>query len=623
MLLPLSIAFFSVLAGTLLWLGGSRHTKALATFALVSALAVALGQLLPDALAAVGMPALLVFVAGAVFPSLLEKVGTLRGAESTGRWGLELGYAALLLHKVGDGIGLGTYGGGHHAEHAHLDVLFAIAAHTVPMVALVAVVFQRHFGRRSALLRVAGLGVAAMIGVGLPSLVPATAFDSFEPWITAAVAGLLIHVVAHDWHPEEKPTQPTGRMTDLLAVVAGVLMVVVSGQHSHHGGGAVRASMGEALLELTLETAPALLFGLVIGALLSALGSRLPTKWLRSGGAMRQALRGAVVGAPLPICACGVLPLAASLKRRGAGAALVVAFLISTPELGVETFALTTRFVGWPFALVRLGAAVALAIVAALVVHRAAGKRGEALDEPVVPVGASSAPFGTRFLQSFDELLHHIAPWTVVGLVAAAYMQAVLPSDALDGGRAFGLDVALVTLVAVPSYVCAASATPLAAVLLAKGMSPGAVLVGLLLGPATNLATVGFLRKSYGTRATVFGAAALVGGAWIAAALVNVSSLPIALPTAEALEHAHGWGAIVAAVLLALAVLRSIWRAGVRGWLGSLGESITGSDHDHDGSETEDLCCAHDHDHAHDHAHDHPHDHDQGPPPIAVRTGRD
>ncbi|MFK7986567.1 MAG: permease [Sandaracinaceae bacterium] len=605
MVIPLLIAAASVAGGAFLGLVGRRgYASSLATFALVSALAVVLSQLLPDALAGAGLAALLVFGAGAMLPTLIEKLAMARlDAGAAHRVGLELGYAGLLLHKVGDGLGLGTYGGEHHAGHGHFDVLLAIAAHTVPMVALVTLAFRRIQGPKLAVLRALGLGLATLLGVVLPTLVPVALFHQAEPWVTAGVAGLLLHVLAHDWQPEASPNHAGRRLIDALAVLAALGLVFFGGHEHAEGGSHVRHEMSEALAELAVETAPALLLGLVIGALLSTLGRRLSTTWLQGGGALWQAFRGAIVGAPLPICACGVLPLASSLRRRGAGPALVVAFLLATPELGIETLVLTAHFVGWPFAIVRLVAAVLLAVIAALVFHRLFGGGAAELEEEEAEVVNEEGPFLPRFVASFDELLYHVAPWTLVGLVAAAYVQAVLPADALGSLGPLGLDVLVVTLIAVPSYVCAASATPLAAVLLLKGMSPGAVLVGLLLGPATNLATVGFLRKSYGTRATLIGLGVTVVAAWLMAAGLNMVEVPITIEVAAVEDHEHGPISLIAAALLTAALARSIWHLGLRAWLGSLGEAL-GSDHGHHHH------GHHHHGHHHHGHHHHGHDHD-------------
>ena len=626
MFLPISIAVGSVFLGWVLGIVGNRESasrataSALSTFALVAALAVVLAQLLPDALGAVGLPALFVFGVAAAFPSVLRQIALKLGRSNQNRRvGLELGYAGLLIHKAADGVGLATYGAGEHAEHAHFDVLFAIAAHTVPLVAVLTISFYRARGLGSSVLRVGGLAVATVIGVFATALIPESAHDAVEPWLTAAVAGLLLHIVAHDFRPKERPRGLGARVIDLVAVAAGLGLVLLAegGHHHGEGGGQVRADTAAALLDLSLETAPALLLGLLVAAVLTTFGKHLPARWLASGGSFRQAVRGAIVGAPLPICACGVLPIAASLKKRGAGAALVVAFLVSTPELGIETLALTARFVGWPFALVRLGAAVLLAIVAALVVHRVSSRKGrESFVGAIVEPDAHEAttPVSRRMVDSFDELLYHIAPWTVVGLITAAYVQAVLPTDALGGMATYGLDILIVVIIAVPSYVCAASATPLAAVLLLKGMSPGAVLIGLLLGPATNLATLGFLRKSYGGRATVFGIGALVLAAIGLALAINHVGLPLDVSSAASQAHEHSWFTVACGALLALALLRSIWQTGLRPWLASLGESLSGDHtHHHHHGHGHHGHAHHGHaqdDHAH-HGHDHAH-HDGG-----------
>lgn len=578
MFLPIAIAFLAHLAGVLLGLGGRRRSlAALRTFALVSALAVVLGQLLPDALGGMGLGALAVFAVFAVLPSLVDKLSAQIGKKSGGALGLELGYLALAVHQVADGLALGAYGGHAHEGHSHGDVLLALSAHTVPLAALVTLAYQRRANARVAVLRVTGLLVATLAGIIATSLVPAATFERFEPWITAAVAGLLLHVVVHDWEPERAPAGTGERLVDLVAVGAGVGLVLLGG-HDHHEGDGVRAPIAEALWELSLATAPALLFGLVVGALVSAWSAgRMPARWL-GGGPLRQAAVGASIGAPMPICACNVLPRAEALRSRGAGPALVVAFLLATPALGVDTFALTARLIGWPFALVRLGAAVALAMIAGLLVHRATrGRVSEVAEEP-----SSNTPssFGARFVECFDALLLHIAPWMVVGLVVAAYVQATLGEGALAGVGGYGLDYLIVILVAAPSYVCAASATPLAAVLLSKGMSSGAVLIGLLVASTANIAALRFLGARYGVRGASLAVGALVVGGWVIALAVDASGLTVS-PAAHVPREGIRAGVTHAlAVLLGVLLLRSIWRVGLRGWFSSVGESF-GAGHGH------------------------------------------
>ncbi|MEM1415660.1 MAG: permease, partial [Myxococcota bacterium] len=251
----------------------------------------------------------------------------------------------------------------------------------------------------------------------------------------------------------------------------------------------------------------------------------------------------------------------------------VVAFLLATPELGVETFALSVRFLGWPLAMARLAAALLVAFVAALLVARTSTRDAAPTADPSPMPDAPTLPFATRFREQLDALAGHVLPWTLVGLVAAAYVDTALPEEgfALHGLRGY----AATSLIAIPAYVCAASATPLAAVLVAKGLAPGAALVGLLLGPATNLATLGWLRAAYGGRAVVATLAGLVLVTWGAGAVIDgIGLMPPAPPVAE--THAHGvlgWLLVGAVGLLAL---KGIAAAGLRGWLGSLGEGLGG-----------------------------------------------
>ncbi len=601
MWLALSVSVGSVAAGTAVVLLGSRSHRALEpvrTFALVAAGVVVLTQLLPAAMADVGLWALGVFGIALVAPAGFERVARGRSARREGEaparldssWiAVELGYVGLLSHKLADGMALGLFGGLGPNGGIDVGVLVAIVAHTVPITGVLVLAYADRYGNRHAMGRAAGVAMATCAGVFIVGATPARIMAIWEPWILAVASGLLLHVIGHDWRAEV-PRDLRGRMADMLAIAAGVVLALLAagGTHEHgHSGeasGGMRSEIFHALAELTLETAPVLLIGLAIGALLQTFGGRLSTRWLQGGTSLRQAVRGAVVGAPLPICACGVLPLAESLRARGGGPALVVAFLLATPELGVESFALTVRFLGWPFAAMRLGAAVAVAVLAALVVAKVFQSRESAVPEaePVAP-GSGRDGVWRRAMDHFDELLHHVGPFTVVGLILAAYTQAALPRGAMGEWAGSGLDILIVSLIAVPSYVCAAAATPLAAVLIGKGFSSGAVLAGLLLGPATNLATVGFLRHAFGARAAWMGLAALILAVWLFAAGANLMGLEAVVPEGGlGTGHAHSGWAWAASALLALLVLRAVWRSGLRTWLATLGDAF-GSGHEHGG----------------------------------------
>jgi uncharacterized membrane protein YraQ (UPF0718 family) len=571
MTLAYSFALLSTLLGTALGLlgGHGRLAGGLRSFAFVAAITVVFGQLLPEALTEAGLVVMVVFAAGVALPRLLfrhhhhhghahgpgaadcgpsdddETEADERARTKAGLW---LSLVAMMLHEVGDGVAIGTFASGAHAEHLHLEVFFAIAAHTVPVVALLVQAFVPVWGRTVAFFQGLALGLSGVLGVAVAGAVSETAAVTLTPYITAFAAGLLIHVVSHD-HSTAGVRTRAARVVDVLAVIAGVALVSQGGHaHGEYSGemhDEVAMGVSHALLDLSLETAPALLLGLVLAAAVQSLGHRVPLAFLQAGGSLRQALRGALAGAPLPICACGVLPVAHALRSRGAGAAFVVAFLLATPELGVESLLLTGRFLGWEFALLRLLGALLLAITAALVVGRVLAGRDHALPAPATDfeLGAGESRW-QRALTQLDELFVHILPYTMVGLLAAAYVEVALDADTLSGLTYGSLDILVVTLVSVPVYVCAASATPLAAVLVAKGLSPGAALVGLLLGPATNLATLGFMRASFGMRATVGATIAAVAVTWVLAFGVNASR-PAPLGGARGRRGARAWSALV------------------------------------------------------------------------------
>ena len=433
--------------------------------------------------------------------------------------------------------------------------------------------------------------------------VPFWAKPPLHTWLSAAIAGLLVHVIFHHDHRRRGGRTAWVSALDLLGAAVGVaLPLLAASQGSEHGGDRVRIAVGEAFGELLLETAPMLLLGLAVGALLQRWGSRIPSRYYRGGGSWAQALRGIVVGAPLPLCACGVLPIAESLRKRGAGPALVMAFLVTTPELGPETLTLTVRFLGWPFAVLRLAAALLLALLVAVIFARLAHS---APDRPEPPdPGESMATGGdtgrplVQIAGAFDELLRHIAPWTFVGLLAAAFVEVMLGEGSLASLAERGLDLFVVALVAMPSYVCPASATPLAAVLVTKGVSSGAVLVGLLLGPATNLATIGVLRRGYGTRAVGLCVLITLGLSIAMGLVVNLVGVEATVPARMGQEHGHGMLAIGSVVVLGAVLLGQLWRHGTRPWL----EILEGS-HEHDHEHHHHGHHHHDHDHGHEHHH--------------------
>ncbi len=321
--------------------------------------------------------------------------------------------------------------------------------------------------------------------------------------------------------------------------------------------------------QIAREAAPFILFGFIMAGLVkSLLPEGLVTRYLRKRN-LRSVFHAALLGVPLPLCSCGVLPAAAALHRKGASRGATVSFLISTPESGVDSIAATWALMDPVMTVFRPLAALVTAAVAGIG-ENLFGKKGVE-EAPPPPNGEAvpPLPFGQRAAQgiayAFNDLLDDMAKWLAGGLLIAGVIAAVLPDGFFTAaGRHELLSMFVMLGVGIPLYICATASTPIAAALLLKGLSPGAALVFLLAGPATNPASLAVVGKMLGRRslAIYLGAIALcaVGMGlllnrlyeWMGiapAALAGGASA--ALP--PVLEDAAG-------ILLAGLLVRGIWR---------------------------------------------------------------
>jgi uncharacterized membrane protein YraQ (UPF0718 family) len=337
--------------------------------------------------------------------------------------------------------------------------------------------------------------------------------------------------------------------------------------------------------EMTLAAAPWLMVGLVVAALIKVyVPSQWLTRFLHGRGGV---IKAAFIGAPLPLCSCGVIPAALALRRQGASRGAVMSFLVATPETGVDSVAVSYALLGPYLAIVRpiaaISSAIATGLVGAAIPETApAGTCCESNQpKPTASCCGTNEPAPTSSCCSSDEdiaatlkpglfaalidaateVLGDTMKWLVIGLLMAGIISVFITPEYLEGWGS-GLPVMiLMVLVGIPMYICATASTPLAAGLLLAGLSPGAVLVFMMAGPATNVATLGVVRKEMGTRhmvaylATVSVSAILCGLATDAiASAFSVS----AIAQAQASHHREmipQWLAILSlAVLVVLAV---------------------------------------------------------------------
>lgn len=272
MALAMLIAALSVLAGLAAAIAAHARLWVLApvrAFAVVAVAAAIAVHILPEAIDHAGWWVLLPFAAGFALPPLVGQAGATL-ASGHRRMAAELSYAGVLLHQLGDGLALGAVTGGAHGGHLHWDFLLGVAAHTVPLVAVVALSFAELGGRRAALVRTAGLFAATALGIEITRF-GGDAILEAGPWLNAAVSGLLFHVLLHDADDRDVPA--AARPLEALGAVVGAALPFATVAHDH---GPLADAIRHGLDDVVLMLAPAIVVGGALAALLAPHHRRSP-----------------------------------------------------------------------------------------------------------------------------------------------------------------------------------------------------------------------------------------------------------------------------------------------------------------------------------------------------------
>lgn len=319
---------------------------------------------------------------------------------------------------------------------------------------------------------------------------------------------------------------------------------LASGRPQHHIPGMLLA-----MWHVLLELAPWLLLGSMVAGLLHV---ALPRDFVRRQLDGRWAvLKAVALGVPLPLCSCGVIPAGLGLRKDGASSGATVGFLISTPQTGVDSILVSASFLGWPFALFKVLSAAATGIVGGYATNAVSPDR----KTPVADAPAASDPKAARGARGFFshalEILETIWHWLVFGVVASAAIQTFLPPGLLAGLSGHGGVWAMLAMLAIslPMYVCATASVPIAAALVAGGLPPGAALVFLMAGPATNVATIGAIYRALGARSLGVYLATIVIGS-VGLGMMFDFVLQGSTTSATHLHHDSTWWAIASAVVL-------------------------------------------------------------------------
>ncbi|NQY35334.1 MAG: SO_0444 family Cu/Zn efflux transporter [Alteromonadaceae bacterium] len=374
--------------------------------------------------------------------------------------------------------------------------------------------------------------------------------------------------------------------------------------------------------QLFMLSAPWLMLGLFIAGLINVY---LPKDFLHrhlGSEGLYTTIKAAIIGAPMPLCSCGVIPAALSLRRSGASKSATTAFLVSTPETGVDSISVSYVLLGPFMAIIRPIAAIASAIVAGVLVGKdsvesplnlhldphldphtnknidhdskcCASKKEQPIETTVccnnekivqdnesccanMANGKSEASETIEIISnnsiwkklhqainfSCTSLLQDTAKWLMIGLVFAALVQTYVPVSFFTQWGSGILAMVVVVLISIPMYVCATASTPIAAGLLLSGVSPGAVLVFMLAGPATNIATLGVVASELGKRAIVSYLTGVIGTAILFGLLtdylVNEYNIEVAPMLGEHHEMLPVWFSQLCALLLTGLLIRLV-----------------------------------------------------------------
>lgn len=263
-------------------------------------------------------------------------------------------------------------------------------------------------------------------------------------------------------------------------------------------------------LKVLTEMAPYLLFGFFVAGLLTMfLKPEMVEKHLGKNDTL-SVTKASLFGIPLPLCSCGVIPVAASLKQQGASKGATTSFLISTPQTGIDSLIVTYGVLGPVITIFKPIAAFISAIIGGVLIN--IFDKDEAPQNIEPPKDNTPPTIKEPLLKRIKQALHHgfvtipndINISLIVGLLIAGFISASVPDNFFADIFGSGIVAMIVILVfSIPLYVCSTGSVPIAASLIMKGFSPGAALVLLIAGPATNAATITTMWKVLGKKSCI------------------------------------------------------------------------------------------------------------------------
>jgi uncharacterized membrane protein YraQ (UPF0718 family) len=516
-------------------------------------------------------------------------------------------WVGLGMHSLSEGIALPAI---LQEPSFRTQLLFSILVHKATEAFSLATVMR--LARLGSLRSGVFLALFALLGpVGiLVGSELTSAGGGLDQILTGFACGTFLYVAACDLLPEvfhgaDRPT------LKLVAVGVGVLATAATWPR-FSATIEFATQVGRQSAGIFVEAAPYLLAGFLIAGILNLV---IRPRWLTrhmSGENLKSVVMASLIGAPLPLCSCSVVPVAVSMRKNGASKGATAAFLIATPETGVDSIAVSwalldpfltvARFLGALLSAMFVGGAVSWFVRRGFdrpdASSRATGtaplrsearcdhggpdpdeRAGDTRAAGTEPAASLPRSWPLRILHyAFVEMMDDLAGSVLVGLLLSGVIAAAIPPELFQSPIAQGFSgLVVMLLLGIPIYVCAAGSTPIAAALILKGMSPGAALVFLLASPATNLGTLVVLSRHLGKRVVLLKVAALsvvtLALGWSVDRLYVLFNVVPSASLGHDSSESAGWFSLAAAGVLGLLLLSSLVRTrGAANLLGFLHE---------------------------------------------------
>ncbi len=548
-------------------------------FIVVTVTGLVVLHVLPQSVALGGVVALPVALGGVLVPAYLHRFDAAQ-RPATWRGSRQVLATTLLLlaafgHALLDGVAL--IDGGHGAAHERghdLDatggvsaLALAVLLHRLPYGLALWVVGRERLGLARTLAVLGALAAGTIVGaiVGDQLVSPSTA-RGFA-LVQAFAAGAILHVLL------EAPAvgSSSSPRASFVGVALGVaVLVVLTRTHPVLAVVVDELAFAPVFVLLASRLAPALLVGLLLVLALALLQKRVRPVLPAHRAPSSLALAGVLLAAWLSQCACRVGATWEALLRRRAGLAGAAAFLVAAPHLEIVQTLAAMALLGPGLTGARLAGAIVVAVTTGVLVGRFTAGRSD----PGAAIGAGVEVASAHVSPSaaLEASVFHLAPWVLVGLVAAAFLEPLLQANAFAALSGF-FGVVVAVALGGPLYLCAPAAVPVAVVLLHKGASPGAVVAFLLTAPAMNVTTFGLLARLISRRASIVFSATFLVGAVVAGVLVDAIATRFELmpPSLHALADTGTTTTQRVALAVWVGIVAwSLARQGARGFLAQI-----------------------------------------------------